>query len=477
MKKRIMILGTSSSVGKSTIATAFCKYFKDKGLDVSPYKALNISLNSYITEDGDEIGRSQAVQAEACNIEPKEYMNPILMKPGGGKTQVIARGKVLCTMNAYKYKELNDMLKEKAYEAFLLAEKEHEMLVLEGSGGCAELNLRKTDIANMNTALKTNTPVILVADIEKGGVFASVVGTLSILPKEEKRLIKGIIINKFRGNPEFFKEGVEIIENLTGVKVLGVMPYKKLNIEEEDGQTDIFKNKAKRKISIGVIKFPHMSNFTDLNYISTFNEIGVKYIENKEELQSVDIIVIPGSKNTIEDLRYIKANGFSKEIYKAKNEGKLILGICGGFQMLGKLLEDPYEIEGNIKEEEGLNLLPIKTMFEKEKITKRTKVKDNLGMEIEGYEIHNGRSFSLDEDKMWLKDGERVVGMKCDNVYGTYLHGVLDNEEFIKHFIKDIEIKESYKSLKEKEYKKLKETLEENIDMRYVEKIIEEWEY
>ncbi|MGL4850441.1 MAG: cobyric acid synthase [Clostridium sp.] len=472
-KKRIMILGTSSSVGKSTIATAFCKYFKDKGIDVAPYKALNISLNSYITEDGDEIGRSQTVQAEACNIEAKEYMNPILMKPAGGQTQVIVRGKVLCNMNAYKYKDLNALLKEKAYEAFKIAEKNHDMLVLEGSGGCAELNLRETDIANMHMALKTNTPVILVADIEKGGVFASVIGTLLIIPEEERKLIKGVIINKFHGNPEFFNEGKKIIEEKVGVKVLGVMPYERFNIEEEDSQTENINTEKGKGIDIAVIRLPHMSNFTDLNYINTEEGVSVRYIENKNEVNCADIIVIPGSKNTIEDLKTLKKRGFKEILEKHKKEGKKIIGICGGFQMLGESLKDPFEIEGKTKEEKGLGFFKMETIFEKEKITKRLKSKTSEKIKVEGYEIHNGRSYS--RENPWIKDEERLVGLKKDNVYGTYLHGILDKREVIKELI-GIEFKTSYKDLKEKEYKRLKEILEKNIDMEYVEKIIENWQ-
>ncbi|MGL5647378.1 MAG: cobyric acid synthase [Clostridium sp.] len=471
--KRVMILGTSSSVGKSTISTAFCKYFRSKGIDVAPYKALNISLNSYITEDGDEIGRSQTVQAEACKLEAKEYMNPILMKPGGGKTQVIVRGKVFSTVDAYKYKDLNNVLKENAYEAFLLAEKTHEMLILEGSGGCAELNLRKTDIANMYMALKTNTPVILVADIEKGGVFASVIGTLSIISEEERKLIKGIIINKFRGNPKFFDEGKNLIEEKTGVKVLGVMPYTKLNIEEEDSQTENINREKINGIDIAVIKLPYMSNFTDLNYISTIKDISVRYIEKPNEIENADVIILPGSKNTIEDLRTLKRRGFEKALKKFSNEGRKILGICGGFQMMGSSLNDPLEIEGEIKKEPGLNFFEMDTYFEEEKITKRIKTKTDTEINVDGYEIHNGRSYS--KEIPWIKEDDRIVGLKKKNIYGTYLHGILDNKEIIKELL-NINCKISYNDLKEKEYEKLKNILEKNIDMKYVEKIIKEWE-
>ncbi|CUQ15279.1 cobyric acid synthase [Clostridium baratii] len=484
MTKKIMLLGTASSVGKSTIATAFCRYFKEKGYNVAPYKALNISLNSFVTEEGDEIGRSQVVQAEACNIKPKEYMNPILMKPSGNfKTQVIVRGKVYCNMDAYKYEDLNKYLKEAAKEAFIDISKDHDLIVLEGSGSCSEINLKKTDIANMHTAKATDSNVILVADIDRGGVFASIVGTLNVLSEDERKRVKGIIVNKFRGKKEYFKGAMKQIEEMTGVKVLGVMPHFKLDIEEEDGATDNIKNTKGEGVDIAVIRLPHMSNFTDFNSLAIMENVNVRYVDNIADLEGANMIIIPGSKNTIEDLKFIKENGFNHAINYFKYRGALIFGICGGYQILGNVIKDPLEVEGKASEEEGLKLLDMWTYFEKEKTTKQVNTKDIYGNEVSGYEIHNGVSKCTNEDNVWIRDNEgNVVGMKNEDstVYGTYLHGIFDEGNFRVNIInklkEKLDIKKDndidYASYKIKQYDKLCEILKENIDMEYVESIL-----
>lgn len=482
--KRIMFLGTASSVGKSTVATAFCRYFKEKGYKVAPYKALNISLNSYVTKEGDEIGRAQVVQAEACEIEPKEYMNPILMKPSAGyKTQVIVRGRVHCTMDAYKYKDLNKYLKEKAKEAFQFMEDRYELIVLEGSGSCAEINLRETDIANMHTAEATDSPVILVADIDKGGVFASIVGTVMLLSEEERKRVKGIIINKFRGKKEYFESAMKQIEDIIHIPVLGVLPYFDLGIEEEDSAIDKLKNVKGSGIDVAVIRLPHMSNFTDFTSIETLSNVSVRYINNPEELKEANIVIIPGSKNTIDDLRFIKSNGFSEEIIKAKDNGALILGICGGYQMLGQLVKDPLGVEGDVKEEQGLGLLDIVTEFNSKKITKQTKGIDLDGNEVVGYEIHNGKSIPTNKNNIWIVgENNEVLGMKNENetIFGTYIHGLFDEGNFFEILVNKLKDKEnfslseniSYKEYKIIQYRKLAKILEENIDMKYVEESI-----
>ena len=482
--KSIMLLGTASSVGKSTIAAAFCRYFKKKGYNVAPYKALNISLNSFVTKDGDEIGRAQVVQAEACEIEPREFMNPILMKPSVGfKTQVIVRGKVYCTMDSYKYKDLNLFLKEKAKEAYNDISKEHDLIVLEGSGSCAEINLRDTDIANMQTAKMANSPVILVADIDKGGVFASVVGTIMLLSEEERALVKGIIINKFRGKKEFFKPAIKQLEEIINIPVVGVMPYFELDIEEEDGSTDSIKNIKGNGVDIAVIRLPHMSNFTDFNSLTRINDVSVRYVKNPRDLQGAHIIIIPGSKNTIDDLIYLKNNGFKEAIEFQKQQGSIIFGICGGYQMLGKLVMDPLGVEGVPRKEEGLGMLDIETIFNESKITKQVEAFDSDGNRIVGYEIHNGESKCLNSENIWIKDNDNnILGMKDDTlkVFGTYIHGLFDSEEFGVNLINNIKEKLnikvnneiSYEDYKKEQYDKLCDILEENIDMSYIEKII-----
>ena len=305
--KKIMFLGTASSVGKSTVATAFCRYFKRKGYNVAPFKALNISLNSFVTKDGDEIGRAQVVQAEACEIEPKEYMNPVLMKPSAGyKTQVIVRGKVHCTMDAYKYRELNPYLRTIAKEAFDDISKDYDVIVLEGSGSCAEINLKDTDIANMKMAEMADAPVILVADISKGGVFASIVGTIMLLDENERSRVKGVIINKFRGRKELFEGAMRQIEDIIHIPVLGVMPHVELDIEEEDAATENIRNTKGQGVDVAVIRLPHMSNFTDFNSLGKIKNVNVRYVENPKDLSGAHMIIIPGSKNTIDDLNFVK---------------------------------------------------------------------------------------------------------------------------------------------------------------------------
>lgn len=482
--KRIMFLGTASSVGKSTVATAFCRYFKEKGYKVAPYKALNISLNSYVTKEGDEIGRAQVVQAEACEIEPKEYMNPILMKPSAKyKTQVIVRGKVHCTIDAYKYKDLNKYLKEKAKEAFQFMEDKYDLIVLEGSGSCAEINLRETDIANMHTAETTDSSVILVADIDKGGVFASIVGTIMLLGEKERKRVKGIIINKFRGKKEYFKSAMKQIEDIIHIPVLGVLPYFDLDIEEEDSAIEKFKNVKGSGIDVAVIRLPHMSNFTDFNSLTAMNNVNVRYVESPKDLESANMIIIPGSKNTIDDLRFVKNSGFKEEIIKAKDNGTLILGICGGYQMLGHIVKDPYGVEGDITEEEGLGLLDIITHFNSVKVTKQTKGQDLEGNKIIGYEIHNGESIPTNKKNIWIiGEEDEVLGVKDqdDSVFGTYLHGLFDDGDFSRVLIDSLKKKFNlnlgeeinYKEYKINQYNELAKILTENIDMNYVENTI-----
>lgn len=482
--KRLMFLGTASSVGKSTLATAFCRYYKRKGYNVAPFKALNISLNSFVTKEGDEIGRAQVVQAEACEIEPKEYMNPILMKPSANnKTQVIVRGKVYCTMDGYKYKDLNKYLKGVAKEAFDHISKDYDFIVLEGSGSCAEINLRETDIANIEMAKVSNSPVILVADIDRGGVFASIVGTIMLLPPEERALIKGVIINKFRGKKEFFKPAMKQVEELINIPVLGVMPYFELNIEDEDGVTEKISNKKGKGIDVVVIRLPHMSNFTDFNSLGRIKDVGIRYAENPKDLENANMIIIPGSKNTIDDLIYLKESGFKEALINESSKGKLIFGICGGYQILGEKIIDSLGVEGDIREEEGLGLLNIVTSFNKEKTTKQVVAFDLEGNEVSGYEIHNGESIPTVEENIWLKEQNgNVLGMKNKdlNVFGTYIHGIFDEGDFAEKLInklkKELNIEESnevnYKDYKISQYDKLCELLEENIDMQYVEDLI-----
>ncbi len=490
-----MVLGTASSVGKSTIATAFCRYFKNKGMKVAPFKALNISLNSFVTEDGLEMGRAQVVQAEACEIKPRAWMNPVLLKPSGNmKTQVIVNGKVKCNIDSYKYKELNKELKEVVKETYDEISKDYNLVVLEGSGSCAEINLKESDIANMYMAKASNSPVILVADIDRGGVFASVVGTIALLDSEERERVKGIIINKFRGSIESFKPAMKQLEEIINIPVLGTMPYYDLDIEDEDSVTEIINNKNKEKngLDVVVIRLPYMSNFTDFNSLSRLDEINLRYVDNEKEIGNPNLLIIPGSKNTIEDLKFLKKRGIYSKIVELEKINTVILGICGGYQILGESIEDELGIEGDVRSEKGFGFLPIKTVFNKEKVTKQSrgevvskKIKEFFNIEVSGYEIHNGKTFISNEENIFIRlNNNEVAGAinNKGNVLGTYLHGIFDENDFLTCFINYLlnnnhMYKTNSKIISYKEYKlneldKLARLLEENIDMKKVEEIL-----
>lgn len=493
-KKSIMFLGTASSVGKSTLVTALCRYFRNQNLNVAPFKALNISLNSYVTKDGLEMGRAQVVQAEACKIEPNVLMNPVLLKPSGDYTQVIVNGKIHCNIKPYEYKELNKELKVKVKKAYDKLRKAHDIIVLEGSGSCAEINLRDSDISNMAMAEVVEAPVILVSDIDRGGVFASIVGTLQLLSEEDRARVKGVIINKFRGNIELFKPAIKQLEDIIRIPVLGVMPYEKFDIEDEDSVTERIRNKEEDgTLDIVVIRLLHMSNFTDFNVLERIEGVTVRYVSKPSELKNPNLIIIPGTKNTIEDLRNIKENKLFNKIKELKENGTPIVGICGGYQMLGTVVLDKLGVEGNISQEDGFGFLDIKTRFNERKITRQTKaeilcdlksIKSIEGNTISGYEIHNGISKVGKEVIPFIKDLDgNVVGV-CNQektVVGTYLHGIFDSEDFTNLFIKSL--KESnnitifeetiigkVSEYKDSEYDKLSKLFEENIR---IDKILE----
>lgn len=492
-KKNIMFLGTASSVGKSTIAAALCRCLVNEGFNVAPFKALNISLNSFVTKDNLEMGRAQVVQAEACKIEPSVLMNPILLKPGGSVTQVIVEGKVYSVIEPYKYKELNEELKVRAKQSYDKLKKKYDVIVMEGSGSCAEINLKDSDIANMYMAKKTGAPVILVADIDRGGVFASIVGTLKLLEPSERKLVKGIIINKFRGNKVMFEDAVKQLEEIIKIPVLGVMPYEKFYIEDEDGVTESIKDNEKEGcLDIAIIRFSHMSNFTDFSNIDNFENVNVRYVDSAERLKNPDIIILPGTKNTIEDLRIIKENHLFEKIIEQKEKGVFIFGICGGYQMLGAVVLDKLGVEGKISEEPGFGFLNMKTRFNENKVTKQTtakilcdleNVKNICGVDVTGYEIHNGISKLGKNTIPFVKDNEgNVIGVCNENktVAGTYLHGLFDSEEFVELFINSLmknneKLKSSKAKLKIKDmdkYDKLAMCFKENVNLNAIKNIM-----
>ena len=490
--KNIMVVGTSSGAGKSITVTGLCRAFFKDGYTVSPFKSQNMALNSYITKDGHEMGRAQALQAMACEIEAHYTMNPILLKPTGDRRiQVIVNGKSIGNMGGLEYGDYKSKLKKDIIQAYNTIKDENQICVIEGAGSPVELNIKQDDIVNMGLAEMVDAPVILVADIDRGGVFASIYGTISLMEPEERVRVKGVIINKFRGNVDILKPGLEKIEELTGVPILGVMPYFELDIEDEDGVTEKF-NKIKSKtadITVSVIKLKHISNFTDIDALLANKDVNVNYVTSFHELGNEDLIIIPGSKNTIDDLKDIKEKGIAQEIIKMSRKGTPIIGICGGFQILGEKVLDPYGIEGDIKELPGLGLLDIETTMEKEKVTTQytgllkgeTGLLKGLGdIQVKGYEIHQGvtegkeKSITLDN---------RLVATVNDNIFGTYLHGIFDNREFTDFILNNIREKKglekknstmTFDEYRLQELDKLEKIFRENVDMEAIYKILEE---
>ncbi|HGG0417531.1 cobyric acid synthase [Clostridium botulinum] len=488
---KIMIQGTASSVGKSLIVAALCRIFKQDGYSVCPFKSQNMSLNSYITLDGKEMGRAQVLQAYAAGLEPEAYMNPILLKPTSDKkSQIIVNGKVYGNSTAMEYHNLKIKFKGMLKEQFKKLEEDFDIVVMEGAGSPAEINLRDRDIVNMGMAELVDAPVLLVGDIDKGGVFASLAGTMLLLNEGEKERVKGTIINKFRGDVEILKPGLDMLEDIVHIPCLGVVPYTRLQLEDEDGAVE-FNKKAYAPIDIAVIKMPHISNFTDLDALKSEEDVSIRFITSKEELKDPDLLIIPGSKNTIEDLLYLRQCGLEESIKEYSRDGKII-GICGGYQVLGSKIKDPYKVETDLGEIEGLNLLDMETTFEEEKVTTRVFAKilnEETENTVYGYEIHMGISKYGESTnplfKIYDKNGEKVdyfdgaINEK-GNIMGTYIHGVFDGVAFREKIINELRVKkglkkkksEVYEHMREKELDKLADIVRQSLDMRKIYSII-----
>ena len=504
MGKKIMLQGTASNVGKSIITTGLCRIFKQDGYNVIPFKSQNMALNSFITKEGLEMGRAQVSQAEACGIDPIADMNPILLKPNGNnKSQVIVRGKVVGDMSSKEYHEYKLQLTEVLGDIFEEFEEKYDVVVMEGAGSCAEINLMERDISNMGMAEIADAPVIIIGDIDRGGVFASLAGTMLLLPDEYKKRVKGVIINKFRGRKELLDSGIKMLEDIIKVPVLGVLPYTDIKIEEEDSVTTRFKQKVnKGNIHIEVVRTPHMSNFTDFNIFETQEDVSLRYVDFGESFGDPDIVIIPGTKSTIDDLMFLRKNGLENQIKELHRRGKLIIGICGGYQMLGKVLKDPYHVENDLEEVEGIGLLDVETTFEMEKTTTQVKAildenfhgyLENLsGKEVSGYEIHmgitkrneNSNNFVTVKQKLEQKVNYQVgsVNKEC-NVFGTYIHGIFDDIDFTRTILNNIRKMKnlepiesnvkSFKEFKNQQYDKLADYLREHLDMEKIYEIME----
>ncbi|MDP3786618.1 MAG: cobyric acid synthase [Candidatus Omnitrophota bacterium] len=501
--KTLHISGTGSGVGKSVIVSALCRIFLQDGYKVCPFKAQNMSLNSFVTKDGGEIGRAQAFQAEACGIEPAVDMNPILIKPTGDKhAQVIVHGKPVANMSALAYVRNKKRLSKSALESFDRLKDKYELMVLEGAGSPAEINLKSHDIVNLKMARYAAAPVILVGDIDKGGVFAWLVGTLELLEKEERKQIKAFIINKFRGDVKLLKSGIDFLEKRTGIKVLGVIPYfhpsgrNGIKISEEDsvslGNFDANVTNGRRKLNIDVIYLPHISNFTDFDALEKEPDVRLRYIKDLDSLDKPDVIIIPGTKNTAGDLRYLKESGFAKkmQVIMEDNRSAVLIGICGGFQMLGTKIRDPYKAESRQGDVDGLGILKMETVFGKDKVLSQVKaVEARSGLVVSGYEIHHGKPRNIKKYapafNIIEREGERVrraEGVVALNgrIYGTYIHGIFDADIFRRKFLNRIRSKKGWGALSrttifspDRELNKLAGLVRKNIDMKYLYKIVE----
>lgn len=483
-----MLAGTGSDVGKSVIATGLCRIFLQDGYAPAPFKAQNMSLNSYATPDGFEIGRAQAVQAEAAGIPCHTDMNPLLLKPSGNKTsQVVLNGKPIGNKDAYDYfrKEGRDELRNAVNDAFDRLEKRYNPIVMEGAGSISEINLRSTDLVNISMAMHAGANVILVADIDRGGVFASVFGSIMLLTPEERKYIKGILINKFRGDMRLFEPGVKMLEELCKVPVVGVVPYyKDIYIEEEDSVALENKNSlsAHGKVNVAVVLLRHMSNFTDFNVMERDPRVHLYYTNNTEEIEKADIVLIPGTKSTLSDLYELRRNGVAQSIIRAHKSGATVVGICGGYQMMGEEVSDPLQIEGAIERLPGLGLLPVSTRIEGEKRTCQVQFTfQGTPLVCTGYEIHMGTTQPKEEAKP--SPVNHIVGGGTDGYavsnkcFGTYMHGLLDNQTVIDYLLgpyasKLTETSFDYSSFKESQYDKLADHVRTHVDMDLIYQIM-----
>lgn len=467
----VMLVGTGSDVGKSIIATALCRIFLQDGYQPAPFKAQNMALNSYATPDGLEIGRAQAVQAEAAKLPCHTDMNPILLKPNSEHTtQVVLNGKPIGNRSAYEYfrKEGREELRQQVHAAFDRLSSRYNPIVMEGAGSVSEINLRSTDLVNMPMARHADADVILVADIDRGGVFASCYGSIMLQLPEDKKRIKGIIINKFRGDIRLFEEGRKMMEDICGVPVLGVVPmYKDIVIEEEDSVQLSQKRHqlTAGKVNVAVVLLRHMSNFTDFNVLERDERVNLFYTNNTKDIESADIIILPGTKATLDDLLELRRNGVAQSVIRAHKDGKTVIGICGGYQILGQTVADPDGIEGSISQLPGLGLLSISTTMTAEKKTTQVEFDFN-GERCKGYEIHQGVSTT---DKLVLEEG---------NCIGTYIHGILDNPAFINYILRGktktatAESSMSIEDFKDKQYDLLADHIRKYVDINRLYEIM-----
>jgi len=489
MSKVIMVQGTMSGVGKSFLVAGLCRIFKEDGYRAAPFKSQNMALNSYITDEGLEMGRAQVMQAEAAGIKPKVCMNPILLKPTDSMgSQVIVNGEVVGNMSARDYFQYKKQLVPVIRDAFKKLEEDTDIIVIEGAGSPAEINLKENDIVNMGMAKIADSNVLLVGDIDRGGVFAQLLGTLMLLEEDEKERIKGLIINKFRGDKTILDPGIDMLIEKGKVSVSGVLPYMNVKLEDEDSLSARFDKKERGSIDIAIVRFPRISNFTDFNIFEQNENVSIRYATSVGDLEGADMVILPGSKNTMGDLKWMRQNGIEKKI--KESYGKIpIFGICGGYQMLGRSISDPECAEegGSIT---GMGLLDVHTVLLSEKTRKRVSgrlgsvngfFKSFAGLDYEGYEIHMGKTQTAESN---VNISDVIVSDDQGNVYGTYVHGIFDKEKIASAVIdsiahlKGIGIKKKrifdYSDFKEKEYEKMAAVLREHLNMEEIYGMLKE---
>lgn len=478
--KPIMIQGTMSNAGKSLLCAALCRIFRQDGYRVVPFKSQNMALNSFITEEGLEMGRAQVAQAEAAGVKPSVLMNPILLKPTTDVgSQVIVNGEVRGNMRAMDYFKYKKQLVPDILRAYDTLAAENDIIVIEGAGSPAEINLKSEDIVNMGMARMAKSPVLLVGDIDRGGVFAQLYGTVALLEPEERAMVKATVINKFRGDVSILAPGLNMLYDLVKVPCAGVVPYLHVDIDDEDSLSERLTAGERKEIDIAVIQLPRISNFTDFSPFARFSGVSLRYVKNVFELGVPDLIVLPGTKSTIADLKWLRQNGLEAEILKQASRGTPVFGICGGLQMLGKHISDPYDTEGG-GELAGMGLLPVETVFAKEKTRTQTEgrfagltgVFSGLnGLYYRGYEIHMGQS-----------DNASAV-VRQDNVYGSYIHGLFDENGVAETIVRalyerrDMTFNENavfdVRTYRESQYDLLAKTVREALDMELVYQILE----
>lgn len=505
MANALMIQGTGSGAGKSLIAAALCRIFSDRGIRVAPFKAQNMALNSSIAAEGGEIGRAQVLQARASRVDPSVDMNPVLLKTAGDRgSQVILRGKVHATMPARDYYKFRDEAWKTAAASYERLAREYDLIIMEGAGSPAEINLLDVDIVNMTMAKHAKAPVLLIGDIDKGGVFASLYGTVKLLGRDSRH-IKAFIINKFRGDRTILDPGLEMIREKTGRPVIGVLPYiADIGLPEEDGLALVKKSEGRRRgsetaeVRIVVVRLNSISNFTDFDPFEHEPDVEILYSDDPQEVLSADLVILPGSKNTVPDLLSLRDKGLIDSIRTAYGQGKQVIGVCGGYQMLGQRIDDPFGAESGHRAVEGIGILNIMTTFGKEKITSRavaeicSRAEWNCKETLRGYEIHMGTStgdiglFNVRRNQPYSElrtvNSEPVLdGSRNRNCWGTYLHGIFDNDAFRREIVNSVRIQKglaplgtgtSYSKNIEEALDRLAEAFRRHVDMSFIEGLV-----